>query len=518
MPRAAVYKERAVPMNSETPSIATAEARTERLQFKTMLTSVSIYSAAIMAQRVCSVLLLPLYTRFLTPSDYGTLELLDITSSLLGMFLGANLASSIYYFYFNHPGERERKQLFMTAFGGALLLGALTTVLGLTGSSWLSRLVFQGSQNSLNFQLVFLAMAAMFAQEIGFAWLRAEDRAGLFAVLSVAKLGLQIALNVVFLVIYHLGVPAILLSNLIVCVVSTVVLVYVSRRYICLAFDIGLFVRLFRYSAPIGVVGICMYLVNSGDRYFLQRFASLEQLGYYAVAYKAGMLLSYLQASFSSYWGAQHYKLLREPNAKEIYGRIFTYLMFAMATGVVVISAFAAPGFEVLVAPSFSPGAKLAPWIAGAYLVRAAADYLRTIFYFKARTGLDAIVYSVSAAVCLAGYIVLIPRFGTWGAVLATYAGFGCLAFLGSIVVPRLWSVQLEAGRLGKILVAVTASFGLCVLHPRFSTVVGLGWGMLVSGFYVAAILLLRVLLPHELGVIRKMWGKMRRAIAGVVH
>jgi hypothetical protein len=74
------------------------------VSFGSMLRKSAVYAIAILAPRALSFALIPLYTRYLTPADYGVLELLDLTLNLIIVFAGSRLGQAFYY-YFAEPDE-----------------------------------------------------------------------------------------------------------------------------------------------------------------------------------------------------------------------------------------------------------------------------------------------------------------------------------------------------------------------------------------------------------------------------
>src|SRR5262249_22555000 len=154
-----------------------------------------------------------------------------------------------------------------------------------------------------------------------------------------------------------------------------------------------------------GLVGISLFIVHFGDRYFLQRYTSLEEVGTYALAYKFGMMLSYVQFPFSAYWSSQIYKVLRGENGSELFVRIFSYYLLAMVSAALLLILFSGPLITLLAAPTFRSAAILVPGIVLAYLLRAAGDYFRSLFYLNKRVGDDAWLNLIASAVCLTGYI-----------------------------------------------------------------------------------------------------------------
>src|SRR5690348_5251202 len=114
--------------------------------FRDIIKKTSTYSVAMEAGRVMSFALLPVYTRYLTPADYGVMELLDLTVNLVGMFIGTRLGQALFYFYFAASTKQEKDKCISTAFFGSVLLGCVCAAISLILAPALSGLVFGTAQ------------------------------------------------------------------------------------------------------------------------------------------------------------------------------------------------------------------------------------------------------------------------------------------------------------------------------------------------------------------------------------
>ena len=144
-----------------------------------------------------------------------------------------------------------------------------------------------------------------------------------------------------------------------------------------------------------------------------------------------------------------------------------TYLLLLLSSLVVLLTAFIDPVLNVMVEPGFYGAARFVPPIALAYLVRGMGAYWSNTFLLERRTFAVTQVTWVGGGACLLGYVVLIPRFGLWGAVAATLLGFtvmAAFAFWGS---ERVRPFPYEYGRWAKILAcAAAAALPTWLLHP----------------------------------------------------
>ena len=73
-----------------------------------------IYGAGMMLSRAISFVMLPVYTRYLTPADYGVMELIGTTLDLIAIIAGARIAAGIFRFLVEFVRGNEPQALGLT--------------------------------------------------------------------------------------------------------------------------------------------------------------------------------------------------------------------------------------------------------------------------------------------------------------------------------------------------------------------------------------------------------------------
>src|SRR5215216_8082963 len=96
-------------------------------RLKELVRHSAIYGLGSIVARVIGVLLLPLYTRYLTPADYGLIETLVALSAVLTALVAQAMKSAFFRFYFDSAEHERRLLVVRTAFW--YVLAASTTVL-----------------------------------------------------------------------------------------------------------------------------------------------------------------------------------------------------------------------------------------------------------------------------------------------------------------------------------------------------------------------------------------------------
>lgn len=394
--------------------------------------STGIYSVAIIASKAASLFLLPIYTRFLTPADYGLIELLELTSFIFSALIGMRIGDSLFFYYSSAADQQERERAVCTVFLGSALLGISGALLGCLAAPLVSRVALGSAEYAPYLQLMFVTFAFSLPVETGFCYMRALNRPGAYVAASIMRLALGITLNVALLWA-GLKVSAVLFSSLAVTAVMAVYMGVFSLSGIAWRqrFDPGLMRKFIRYSAPLGFSGLAMFVINYGDRFFLQRHVSLAEIGVYSLAYKLGMLITYIQMPFDVYWRSQMFSIVRSSDGAKVYVRVATYLMLVLTSVVVLFALFIDPVIRVLTPSEFWTAAQYVPWLAAAYLIRTVGAHFRCVFLLESRTEVELQITAAGAGTCLVSYAFLIPRFGLAGAVASTLLGFSVMLLLG---------------------------------------------------------------------------------------
>ncbi len=461
---------------------------------KEIVRGTSIYSIAILASRATAFVLLPVYTRYLTPEDYGVLELLELTSFVFSGVIGLKIGESLFYHYSATDSPEQKRRTICTIYLGGALLGALGAAIGWFAAPWLSRLVLGSHDYIRHYHLVFVAFAGSLPVEVGLCYLRSLNRPAAYTSYTLARLGVAVTLNLILLIPFRMGVFAMLWSSLVTSLLMAALMarLTLANARIRTDFSFPLLGRFIRYSAPLGVSGLGMLVLNSADRFFLRRFASLSEVGLYALAYRCGVLITHLQMPFGIYWRAQMYSIVRRPEGEKIYTRVATYLMLGLSFLVLSFAFFGDPTLRILVPASYWPAGKLIPWIALAFSLRTLGGHFRCAFLLEARTVSELGVTSLGATVGLATYITLIPRFGIWGAVAGTMAAFGTMLAAGLWQAQRVRYFRFEFRRFGKLTLtalALAIAFSLVrTANPWVDILLGCAFVMA----YPALLLLLR--------------------------
>lgn len=385
-----------------------------------------IYGIGVAVSRAASVIMLPIYTRFLTPSDYGILELLQITTDVLGIVLAQGVAAAIFRYYFKSASSSERDAVISSGLGLSVSGKVIGAGIAIVLAPWLARILLD---DPAHVGLIYIAavgfMLSDFTQ-IPMLVMQIEKRPVAFASTSVLRLVVQLTLNIVFVVYLREGPRGVLVSTLITNVVFGAILAGLMIRRLDVSFDWGILRRLFDYGLPLRIGAVGTFLFTFSDRLFLKAAEDLHAVGLYALAYKFGFVLTTLAARpFLNAWSPRQFELAHEhpPDHDRIYNRSFRAFSTLVVPVAVVIALYVRPLLEVMSDEAFHGAARIVPllMLAQIFLVWAlVADFG---IQMSEQTRFNTYSAWTGTAIALSLYALLIPRLGAMGAALATATG-----------------------------------------------------------------------------------------------
>lgn len=412
-----------------------------------------LYGLGNILNRIVSFILIPVYTHYLTTGEYGTLELLELTTYIAGMFLALGISQSVMRFYYDSEEPKKRREVVSTA-----LLSIWAISLGGIGwfilfSPGISSLVFKTVSNAGLFRLIFLTMAFSLANEIPLSFIRAQQKSLLFTAISVSRLTLSLGLNILFIVGFGWGIRGIILSGVINQGIASIFLSAYTLKQTGISFSWVSLKEMMNYGLPYIPGGLGMFVLNFADRFFLQRFTSLSEVGIYSLGYKFGMVINPLVTDpFFSIWRPKMFEFAKREDAKDIYSVMLTYFLFLEIFLALGISVLIKDVLVIISSPEYRSAYKVVPLILLSYILWGGYFHMQVGILLEKKTKNIAYIVIISALSNLLLNYLLIRWIGMWGAALATLTSFGIMFLLNYVISSRIYYVRYEFGRIFKLL------------------------------------------------------------------
>ena len=388
-----------------------------------LLQDSSLYLLGNIASRLVGFLAIPFYSRFLTPAQYGLIELIELSTQTIAIALGLQaIGAALSRLFFDQKTAEGEREVVSTSLIATAVLSAVVTIAAIAGSGQLSLLVFHTDEWANLLRAAFLAMFLSNMIEVVLVYERMRDHARFFLAYTLITLAATLGLNILFIGVFDFGVWGFVSSKLLVCTLGCLFLFFRVQRDVGFVWRGQYVPELVRFGAPLVLSSLSYFAIHFSDRFFLSSAVSLAELGRYALAYRFAILVSALVGdSFAKSWNVTLYRYIDRADWREQFARVaayFTYILFVTALG---IALFSPELLRVMVPKTYFPPPLLLPIIIVSYLAREIGDFFRTLLLINKRSGLVGRIAAGGAVLNIAANIVLIPRFGIYGAAIATF-------------------------------------------------------------------------------------------------
>ena len=478
-------------------------------KIKRLGTETAIYGISTVLGRFLNFLLVPFYTNVLQPGEYGTVTYVYSFIAFLNIVYGYGMESA----YFKYSSTREigtPGQHFSVPFISlgisslvfSLFLGmsapAIGDLAGLPNGS--SSIVWYSA-----WILFFDALAI-----IPFASLRMEGKAKAFAFIKFLNIAINVASNIVLLLVLRTGIEGIFISGVISSAATFLILIPTIMRRFEFSLSRDLYRALLKFGLPYVPAGLATMIIQVVDRPVLRLLTDDAVLGVYQANYRLGIFMMLIVAMYDYAWRPFFLAHAADPHAKVLFARVLTYLVLLMSILFLLLS-FAIPEIvhirilgRYIIHPDYWSGLSIVPVVLLAYGFLGIYNNLIAGIYIENKTSkLPAITFA-GAFVNVAANFALIPVLGMMGAALATLLSYVVMAAVLYFIVQRVYPVRYEFGRLAKIAVALLIVFGC-------SLIIGVGpyrivWKTLLLVVFCGLIYWMKFLEPAELGEILGMF------------
>ena len=424
-----------------------------------------IYLLGALVNRCLTLLLLPVYTRYLRPADYGVFSVCNSIGLIVGLVATLSMESAIQWFHYKLGTEEFRR--FLTTLWVFLLVVPLAIIpIGMILGPWIGRRAFPAIPWFPYIQMTLWIAYLGSVPAVVLTLLQVQQRAMAYVLMSSVGCLVTVAAVVFFLVVRGEGVlgglRGQLVSGAVMAAVANALMLWHCRPWTLHGLAWPELARALRFSLPYLPYSLCMWLLNVSDRWILARSVSLAEVGLYSLAYSMGMLMITLGSSLSMAFGPVYFQRADEPEFRAQLPRLAA--MYALVpTWAALGLALLAPEFlRIMTRPAYHGAAWLVPWIALAYWLHIAVYQLQIlVIEYHKQTRLILWLTGPAAVLNIVLNLVFVPRFGSLAAALNTVVGFGCTSITARLLATRLGPIPYPWATIATNAVVAIAAYGL---------------------------------------------------------
>ncbi len=467
---------------------------------RTLLRDSTIYGIGTLLTQSLGFLLIPIYTRFLSVSDYGALSLLNATLQVVSFITVLGVSSAAMRFWFE-PGAGESQQRAVYANATVLLLLFPALILLLLGPLiWFlyTRLVDSIAFYPLVLMVITIGLFSPFIKLIT-GFLRVQRRATAFVAFNLAFFLVQTGTVIAAVAWLNLGLRGQVAAQLLTNGLFAIVALIAISRFARPSFSGELSQRMLAFGVPLVPFFIATWINTSAGRFMLEATGGLAQVGILALAAQLAGVMQLAAVAFDNAMLPHFLSQADKPGgARELGIVVNRYLGFLgmMALGIV---ALASPAIALVASAPYQEAARwVAPMTVAAWLAVANQPVVWSLNHAK-RTGLlSGVVGGSTVVLVLLLWLLLGPLdAGIAGVPIAMISANLVLLASGWLLARRHLALQFQRGRLAGIVVTLlvcgAALDRLAQPQPEFATLAAQFGLLAVAALVIAALTGLRL-------------------------
>ena len=403
------------------------------------------YMASIVLTKGFSLLTIPLMTNFVSPADYGHLDVVVSFMEFLGLVFAMGLADTLFRFASNQKTETAQAKVAAEIIGTGITLAVMLGILvQFFVPLFLASLPIEFGEGAIRAGFLAATLSGLIALPL--AWVRLKDRPFSFFIFTAMR-GFLLAVTTTTVAWAGYDIETILYANAAVDILIASLILGSMIRDTGISFRLEAFKRSLNYGLPLVGGSLAMFALGALDRWFLVGTVSNISLAHYAVATKLALAAPLLMQPFSLWWFSQRYDILAQTNGREKTADIVSVGFIILLISAATISLLAPLFIHITMPEEYMKTVAYLPWLVLIAILNESTGLFNLGVYRKNHGYLVLTINSLAALVALIGYWVAIPTYGIIGAIGVTIVAQSTRLCLYVVLGQREITIPYALGR-----------------------------------------------------------------------
>lgn len=286
---------------------------------KKVLENSFLYIFSSLLIQAIGFILLPIYTLFLTPQDYGITNLVNGFIQVATFIVAFSLYSAAIRFYADYKDDKERLKTFygtITTF--VLISGIIFFCLAMILREVIASWFFEGISFYPIIFITFLNLTFVSLRTMHQSILQGMQEGKKLTVINLTVLGITILLNLFFIAVLKLGAVGFLIAQLIVNIGYLIFMIIDLKKHDLFAFNIDFKIlrEALKYAVPLMPHNLSTHIASFTSRIFINMNGTLVSVGLYSIAMQFGALIDTVQVAVNKAFQPWFYEMMNNNNAE----------------------------------------------------------------------------------------------------------------------------------------------------------------------------------------------------------
>jgi O-antigen/teichoic acid export membrane protein len=476
----------------------------------------AVYGLGSVLVRGLAFVLLPVYTRYLSPAEYGIVALTVTCTVVLGLLypLGLRAAVSRTYYESGTVGERKERvgTLWIAMVLSAVVMALLLDRIGPSLAVALLPEVPFDPYLRLAVWTAFLGVLGLTPLVL----LQAQERPLAFVLLTLFT-ALTTTAVTVWLVVRGGGAQGYLQGALVGAGLAAIPYLALTIGQIRPAFRMSILMPALAFGLPLVPHALAGWALEMSDRAILTRFLPLRDVGVYSLGYQLGAAMGLVTTAFNAAWVPFLFGTLKNEGdgAHPKLARLVTYYAVALCFVGLGWSLLVEHAITLIAGPEFREAYRITPWVVGGYVFGGLYLIPTNLLFWRQQTRVIPLVTLAAGAANIGLNLWLVPRYGAIAAAWSTLTAYAILMILTWVSAERLHPFPYEYRRLGLMAGLALALFLTGQFLPFPSPTVEVAGRVLLWLAFPFGLIALGTLDRAELAVLTRLVRKRKNPFAG---
>ncbi len=410
----------------------------------------AVYGLGSVLVRGLAFLLLPLYTRYLSPAEYGIVALSTTVTVVLGLLYPLGLRGAVSRTYYEGGTDEERKARLGTMWIAMILAaGIMAVALDRLGPALAGVLLPEIPFHPY----LRLAVWTAFLGVLGvtpLVVLQAQERPAAYVAATIWAALVTTAVTV-WLVVRGGGAAGYLQGALIGAGLAALPYLALTVGQIRPVFRTAVLTAALAYSLPLVPHALAGWALEMSDRAILTRLIPLHDVGVYSLGYQLGAAMGLLTTAFNAAWVPFLFGALKEEGeaSHPKLARLVTYYAAALCFVGLGWALLVKHAIGLLAGPEFHEAHRITPWVVGGYVFSGLYLIPTNLLFWRRQTRIIPLVTLAAGATNIGLNLLLVPRYGAIAAAWSTLAAYAVLLLFTWRSAERIHRFPYEYRRLG---------------------------------------------------------------------
>jgi len=391
---------------------------------KKLLKGSAIYGIGNALNSLIQLFLLPLFTAYLLPVEYGIISTLSIFSIFISSIFSFGFGSSIGLVYFDKSTDFHKEKTIWSSFVFLIIIGLIINIIGNISIDTINDLLFKEPQKNIYLILTLINASLITIQFPLIFRLQFEEKQLKFVLINLIFIITNICLKVLFIVKLNYKIEGFILSEIIGRIICLIIYLITIIPFTKIKIEFLMIKKLIKFGLPMMPSFLSIYILQQGNIFFLQYFFNLEVVGIYSIGFTLGYSIVLFTSSISTAWFPFFMTFKdKQDEAKTVFGKMLKY--YIICIGFISICYF--PFSKIIIYffadIKYSISYKIIGFISLAYFIQGLAVFFYPPFYFIKKIYYTTIFQFISCIIYIIFAILLISNYSILGAALSLIIG-----------------------------------------------------------------------------------------------